>query len=98
MYLLKSLNHTAITVVIPRSFPAPCVKSAIPVTINPIIISGIINAKYLLNSPEKVTAILIIGSGKINPAQIPSTIAISSRETRPILNLFIKFSPFIKKK
>ena len=59
----------------PNNFPALLETWLIPGTINPTIISGIVNPKNELNIDENVTKTLIIEVGSELPRTIPRVIA-----------------------
>ena len=79
----------AINTVANNIFPAREPISAIAGATKPIIIRGMINPSNSLKMALKVTNIRATASGNINPAPIPSIMAISMRVSRLILGSFI---------
>src|SRR5699024_318094 len=73
-------------VVAANNLPAPSDKSAIPLTINPTIISGIKKLRILPKIDENVTGICKINSGKnvICPTIAPNTIVKINLGIKPI--------------
>ena len=99
---VKNANVPAIIVEIyatpvdsPSNLPALFETWLIPGTINPTIISGIVNPKNELKIDEKVTKTLIIDVDRVLPKTIPNVTAIISFAINGILlyKLIVR-SPF----